>query len=74
MTLQWGPPLGECFTVEEAAVLWDRFRVVDDCAQGEEEHYLPGFQERKTRYRFEEVPDELTAENWFGSWETGSLS
>lgn len=74
MTLQWGPPLGECFTVEEAAVLWDRFRVVDECAQGEEEHYLPGFQERKTRYRFEEVPDELTAENWFGSWETGSLS
>ena len=46
MTLQWGLPLGERFTPEEAGLLWRRFEPVDEVMQGEEETVLPGFQGR----------------------------
>ncbi len=73
MTLQWGLPLGERFTAEEARRLWERFKPVDDIVQVEEEHTLPGFQGRHTRYLFEELPAELTVESWMASWATGRL-
>ena len=73
MTLQWGLPLGERFTAEEARLLWQRFQPVDDTMQVEEEHTLPGFQGKHTRYLFEEVPAELTMESWSASWESGRL-
>ena len=73
MTLQWGLPLGERFTAEEARLLWERFKPVDDIVQVEEEHTLPGFQGRHTRYLFEELPAELTVESWMASWATGRL-
>ncbi|NKB68279.1 MAG: hypothetical protein GKR89_14550 [Candidatus Latescibacteria bacterium] len=73
MTLQWGPPLGQRFTAAEALALWQRFKVVDACIQGDHENYLPGFQERDTRYLYEEVPAQLTRANWFGSWQSGQL-
>ena len=73
MTLQWGLPLGEHFTAEEARRLWERFKPVDDIVQVEEEHTLPGFQGRHTRYLFEELPAELTVESWMASWATGRL-
>ena len=73
MTLQWGLPLGERFTPEEARLLWRRFEPVDEVMQGEEDTVLPGFQGRGTRYLFEEVPAAMTVENWFASWESGRL-
>ena len=73
MTLQWGLPLGERFTPEEARLLWRRFEPVDEVMQGEEDTVLPGFQGRETRYLFEEVPAAMTVKNWFASWESGRL-
>ncbi len=73
MTLQWGLPLGERFTPDEAELLWQRFKPVDDILQLAEEHTLPGFQGKHTRYLFEEVPAELTMESWSASWESGEL-
>ena len=73
MTLQWGLPLGERFSADEARLLWERFKPVDDIMQVEEEHILPGFQGTHTRYLFEEVPVELTVESWMAAWETGRL-
>jgi hypothetical protein len=29
---------------------------------------LPGFQGGPTRYRFEDVPDDLTVEGWMAGW------
>ena len=73
MTLQWGIPLGERFTPQEAEVVWERFKPVDDIMQTEKMNLLPGFQGQETLYHFEEVPTEMTVENWFGSWESGRL-
>jgi len=73
MTMQWGVPLGERFTPEEAQLLWQRFKPVDDAMQMEEECFLPGFQGRDTRYLLEEVPSELTMESWSASWDSGRI-
>ena len=73
ITMQWGRPLGERFTPEEAEVLWTRFKPVDDIMQSDRNQLLPGFQGRETRYHFEEVPSELTLDNWYASWTTGRI-
>lgn len=73
MTLQWGLPFGEKFTPEEAQLLWDRFKPIDDLVQTAEENSLPGFQGKETTYLFEDVPEELTMKNWLSSWEIGKL-
>ena len=74
-TLQWGLPLGERFEGAEARVLWERFKPIDDILQTEEEHTVPGFQgaDTPTRYLFEEIPAELSVENWMASWQSGRL-
>ena len=74
-TLQWGLPLGERFEAAEARVLWERFKPIDDILQTEEEHTVPGFQgaDTPTRYLFEDIPAELSVENWMASWESGRL-
>jgi hypothetical protein len=69
MTLQWGEPLCERFTPEEAKTLWQRFKLVDDMMQQDEEHFHPGFQGQATRYLFNEVPDNLTVESWMARWD-----
>ncbi len=74
MTLQWGMPLSERFTAEEARVVWERFKPVDDVMQQKKMSLLPGFQGQETLYYFEEVPAEMTLEHWFGSWESGRLN
>lgn len=73
MTLQWGRPLGERFSPEEAEVLWARFKPVDDLMQSDENQLLPGFQGGETRYYFEEVPPALTPDHWYASWTTGRI-
>ena len=69
MTLQWGEPLGERFTPDEATTLWKRFEPVDDAMQGDEEKFYPGFQGEATRYLFNEVPAELSVESWMAGWD-----
>jgi len=73
MTLQWGRPLGERFSPEEAEVLWTRFKPVDDLMQSDEDKLLPGFQGGETCYHFEDVPPALTPDNWYASWTTGRI-
>ena len=73
MTLQWGRPLGERFTPEEAEALWARFKPVDEIMQSDEDQLLPGFQGGETRYHFEEVPSALTPDYWYASWNTGRI-
>ena len=73
MTLQWGRPLGDRFTPEDAEVLWRRFRPVDEIMQSDDSRLLPGFQGGETRYHFEEVPSALTPDNWYASWDTGRI-
>ncbi len=73
MTLQWGRPLGDRFTPQEAEALWTRFKPVDAIMKSGENQFLPGFQGGETRYHFEEVPSELTPENWYASWTTGRI-
>ena len=73
MTLQWGRPLGDRFTPEEAEVLWTRFKPVDEIMQSDDSRLLPGFQGGETRYLFEEVPSTLTPDNWYASWNTGRV-
>ena len=68
MTMQWGEPLGAHFSPQEADLLWQRFKPVDDAMRCEEEQFLPGFQGGPTRYRFEDVPDDLTVEGWMAGW------
>lgn len=68
MTLQWGQGLADHFSVEEAEVLWDRFRWVDESMQGDREDKAPGFQGGPTRYHFDEVPSWLTVDNFVERW------
>ena len=62
MTLQWGRPLADQFSDQEADVLWTRFKFVDDLLQAEEDQWTPGFQGEETRYYFDEVPADLSVE------------
>jgi hypothetical protein len=61
MTLQWGKPLADRFSAQEAAELWARFKPVDDALQASTDQWLPGFQGEETRYYFEQIPATLTA-------------
>ncbi len=74
MTLQWGLALGKRFTPDEARLLWQRFKPVDDIVQTDVETYLPGFQGPKTHYLFATVPAQLTTKSWISSWESGYLT
>ena len=60
MTLQWGKPLSDRFTDQEADILWTRFKFVDDLLQAEEDQWTPGFQGEETRYHFNQVPADLS--------------
>ena len=68
MTLQWGRRLGDRFSEAEAQALWSRFEPVDRSLQAEEEHIVPGFQGRETRYFFNEVPESLTVDGFIAGW------
>ena len=62
MTLQWGKPLADRFTDQEANKLWTRFKFVDDLLQAEEDQWTPGFQGEETRYYFDQVPAKLSVD------------
>lgn len=73
-TLQWGLKLGNRFTAEEAGMLWERFKPVDSILQTEEKYVQTEFHGRETNYLLEQVPAELTTENWIDSWDSGNLN
>lgn len=68
MTLQWGKPLADRFSVSEAAEPWARFKPVDDALQAPEDQWLPGFQGEETRYYFEQIPIDLSVAGWIAGW------
>ena len=68
MTLQWGKPLAEKFSPEEARVLWDRFRWMDDAVQSDEEQTDPGFQGKTSTYYFSRMPSDLSMDRFTATW------
>ena len=68
MTLQWGRPIAAEFTAAAAAELWSRYSWMDAALQAEEEQALPGFQGRPTRHRQQEIPPEISLEEFFSRW------
>ena len=68
MTLQWGAPIAAEFTAAEAAELWSRYSWMDAALQGEEEQALPGFQGRATHHLQQEIPPEVSLEEFFSRW------
>lgn len=68
MTLQWGRPLADCFSEQEAKILWRRFKFVDDLLQAEENQWVPGFQGDETRYYFYQVPAELSVDTFVATF------
>ena len=68
MTLQWGKPLADRFTDQEAGILWTRFKFVDDLLQDEEDQWVPGFQGDETRYYFDQVPVDLSVEAFLATF------
>ena len=68
MTLQWGKPLADRFSDQEAGILWTRFKLVDDLLQDEEVQWVPGFQGDETHYYFDQVPADLSVEAFLGTF------
>ena len=68
MTLQWGKPLADRFSDQEAEILWTRFKFVDDLLQNEEVQWVPGFQGDETHYYFDQVPADLSVEAFLGTF------
>lgn len=67
--LQWGAGFADRFSSQEADVVWERFKPVDDALQADEDQWAPGFQGDATRYYFNEIPAEVTAERFIAGWE-----
>ncbi len=70
ITLNWGPPFAEeCFTREEAVVLWERFKPLDALLKTDVEHFSPGFQSGPMRYYFNEMPTDFSVSDFIASWQ-----
>ena len=68
ITLQWGLPLANRFSFEEARNLWDRFKPVDACIQSDVETAAPGYENRPSRYHFNEMPTDFSVEAFTAGW------
>ena len=68
MTLQWGTPIAERFTVEEAETLWARFKSVDEALQVDEEQVAPGFQGGPSTYELNKVSPTLSVDSFIAGW------
>ncbi len=68
ISINWGPQFADRFTVDEAAVLHERFAILDEKLQAEHEHFAPGFQARPMRYFFNQMPVDFTLNDFVGSW------
>ena len=68
ITLQWGLPLTDRFSFGEARTLWDRFKPVDARIQSDVESTAPGYENRPSRYHFNEMPTDFSVEDFAASW------
>lgn len=68
ITLQWGLPLADRFSFEEAQTLWDRFKPVDARIQSDVETTAPGYENRPSRYHFNEMSTDFSVDDFTASW------
>ena len=68
ITLQWGLPLVNRFSFEEARSLWDRFKPVDARIQSDIETAAPGYENRPSRYHFNKMPADFSVKDFTDSW------
>ena len=59
ITLHWSGGFSRRFSLEEADALWERFRPIDEGLQSQEELAPPGYEDRPSRYYFNELPEDL---------------
>ena len=67
-TLNWGPEFADRFSVEEARILWDRFKIIEAKLQADKEHFYPGFQSGPMRYFFNQMPTDFNVTDLVASW------
>ena len=68
-SFSWGDDFANRFTTEEAKTLWQRFEPLDALLQMDEEHFVPGFQQRSPmRYHFNDMPEGYTTADFTASW------
>ena len=63
-----GPNFANRFSLDEADVLWRRFKPLDDRLQADEVHFSPGFQSGPMHYYFNEMPAGYGTEDFIASW------
>ena len=68
ITLQWGLHLANRFSFKEAQSLWNRFKPVDARIQSDVESAAPGYEDRPSRYHFNEMPADFSVEDFTASW------
>ena len=68
ITLQWGLPLANRFSFEQARKLWNRFKSVDARIQSEVETAAPGYENRPSRYHFNEMPTDFSVQDFTAGW------
>ncbi len=68
ITLQWGLPLANRFSFEEAKILWNRFKPVDARIQSDVEAAAPGYENRPSRYHFNEMPINFSVADFIAGW------
>ena len=69
ITLNWGPAFADRFSMEEADLLWQRFKPLDDLLQTDGEHFVPGFQSGPMRYFFNEMPANFGLQDFIAGWD-----
>ncbi len=67
-TLNWGPKFADRFSVEEARILWNRFKIIDAKLRTNEEHFSPGFQSGPMHYFFNQMPTVFNVADLIASW------
>ena len=67
-TLNWGTEFADRFSVGEARILWDRFKIIETKLQADEEHFYPGFQSGPMHYFFNQMPADFNVTDLIDSW------
>ena len=73
-TLNWGAEFADRFSLEEARILWDRFKIIEAKLQADEEHFYPGFQSGPMRYFFNQMPTDFNVADLVASWNESTNS
>ncbi len=68
LTLDWGPSFAERFTAEESRLARTRFAPVDAGLTAAEEQAPPGYEDRPSRYNFNEMPKGFDIDEFLAGW------